>query len=238
MKLVQKTSWILTALLLAACSANTDKVQAQGKLAENKIETIDIQVIPYYSAYKGKVERISVHKELDPLLATGSRRDHQLAVKWVEENPQYITPMTMLVLAARSYDFGQRDEAVKWFYRAQNRLITTLYVLDLPKMNVAEYTGFARLIGDFITPYAFCDFAKQRNAAADAIKWTKANPYQALLLAEMPSKYQDRKKALSGAEAILDKRLAEQDTYFSNPQNKQNFIQKRQEKQTDRRFCW
>lgn len=51
--------------------------------------------------------------------------------------------MTMFTLAARAYDFGLRDEAVTWFYRGQNRLITALYVLDLPKQTVQDNTGFS-----------------------------------------------------------------------------------------------
>ena len=33
----------------------------------------------------------------------------------------FVSPMTMFALSARAYDFGLRDEAVKWFYRGQNR---------------------------------------------------------------------------------------------------------------------
>ena len=72
--------------------------------------------------------------------------------------------MTMFALSARAYDFGLRDEAVKWFYRGQNRLITALYVLDLDKLTVSNNTAFGQLVGQHVNPYAFCDLNKQHQA--------------------------------------------------------------------------
>ncbi|OOF68328.1 hypothetical protein [Rodentibacter caecimuris] len=232
---LQKMSSILTALLLSACA--NQQIKAGDTPSSEAGRTIDIQVMPYYSAYHGKVERINVHRELDPLLITNRLPDYQKAVNIAGESAQLMTPMTMFVLAARSYDFGLRDEAVKWFYRGQNRLITALYVLDLPKRSIAEYTGFSQLVGRFINSYAFCNLLNQRKLAEEAIEWTKAHPYQAIFLAEILSKHKDRKKALKEAEAVLDKRLAEQDAYFSNQQNKRKFEIQRQENQVTELFC-
>lgn len=85
----------------------------------------------------------------------------------------FVSPMTMFALSARAYDFGLRDEAVKWFYRGQNRLITALYVLDLDKLTVSNNTAFGQLVGQHVNPYAFCDLTKQHKAAQDAIDWAK-----------------------------------------------------------------
>ena len=53
--------------------------------------------------------------------------------------------MTMFTLAARAYDFGLRDEAVTWFYRGQNRLITALYVLNYQNKRCRIIQGSAML---------------------------------------------------------------------------------------------
>lgn len=146
--------------------------------------------------------------------------------------------MTMFALSARAYDFGLRDEAVKWFYRGQNRLITALYVLDLDKLTVSNNTAFGQLVGQHVNPYAFCDLNKQHKEAQDAIDWVKNHPYQTVFLPQLPSKYPDRKQALKEAEAKLDARLIEQDRYFANPENKAKWEKERQDNLVNERFCW
>ena len=150
----------------------------------------------------------------------------------------FVSPMTMFALSARAYDFGLRDEAVKWFYRGQNRLITALYVLDLDKLTVSNNTAFGQLVGQHVNPYAFCDLNKQHKAAQDAIDWAKNHPYQAVFLPQLPSKHPDRKQALKEAEAKLDTRLVEQDRYFANPENKVKWEKERQDNLVNERFCW
>jgi hypothetical protein len=46
--------------------------------------------------------------------------------------------MTMMVLAIRLYDIGERDEAVFWFYAAKARTIVLLEVLDMPQSGLAQ----------------------------------------------------------------------------------------------------
>lgn len=232
---LKKTGLIFTALLL---SINVHASAKSGQGNVEKVKSIDIQVMPYYSAFGGKAELVNVYNEINSLLASNRFADYQKAVKFVEKEPEFVTPITMFTLAARSYDFGQRDEAVKWYYRGRNRLITTLDVLNLSKMTEAEYIGFSKLVGNVINTYAFCNFAKQEKAAEEAIKWVKENPYQAIFHENIPSKYSDRKKALKEAEAKLDKLLAERKNYLSDSKNKQAFLQKREKNQVQQRFCW
>ncbi|WP_077423362.1 hypothetical protein [Rodentibacter myodis] len=232
---LKKTGLIFTALLVST-SACTSIKSGSGNI--KKVKSIDIQVIPYYSALGGKVEWVNVYNEIDPLLASNRFTDYQKAVEIVEKDPALVTPITMFTLAARSYDFGKRDDAVKWFYRGRDRLITALYVLNLPKMSEVEYVDFSKLVGSVINPYAFCDFAKQEKAAEEAVKWVKANPYQAIFYEKIPSKYSDRKKALKESEAELDKRLIRQKNYLSNSKHKQEFLQQREKNQVQQRFCW
>lgn len=228
MKVLIKTSLILTALCLNACSS----------ISKAPVKSIDIYVKPYYSAQKGKAENVFVHNKIDPMLRENSLRGYENAAKFAEENPARISPMTMFTLAARAYDFGLRDEAVDWYYRGQNRLITTLYVLDLLKRTVDDNTGFAQIVGQFINPYAFCDLTKQRKAAENALNWTIAHPYEILFIKALPSKFADRRTALKDAEAKLKARLQEQDAFFANPENKSTWQKERSENFVNERFCW
>lgn len=228
MKSLIKTSAILTALCLTACHS----------IGKEPVKSIDIYVAPYYSAENGKANNIFVHEKIDPMLRENTVKGYQSAVKFVEENPARISPMTMFTLAARAYDLGLRDESVKWFYRGQDRLITALYVLDLPKQTAAENTGFAQLIGQFVNPYAFCDMQKQRKAAEDAVKWTIAHPYEVVFIPTLPSKFADRKAALKEAEGKLFARLKEQDEFFANPEKKANWQKERTQNLVNERFCW
>ncbi|QPB42617.1 hypothetical protein [Rodentibacter haemolyticus] len=228
MKLLIKTQVILTALYLTACSS----------INKAPIKSVDIYVKPYYSAQNGRVDNVFIHNKIDPMLRENTLKGYQSAVKFVEENPARISPMTMFTLAARAYDFGLRDEAVNWYYRGQNRLITALYVLDLPKRTVEDNTGFSQVVGQFINPYAFCDLQKQRKDAEAAVNWTISHPYEILFIETFPSKYQDRKAALKEAEEKLKARLKEQDEFFANPQNKEKWQKARLENFVNERFCW
>lgn len=228
LKLAIKITIILTALGLTACSA----------ISKEPVKSIDIYVKPYYSSEKGKVQNVFVHKQLDPMLRENSLEGYQSAAKFVEENSARISPITMFTLAARAYDFGLRDEAVKWFYRGQNRLITALYVLDLPKATVAENTGFSQVVGQFVNPYAFCDLTKQRKEAENAVDWTINHPYEIIFMKALPSKFEDRHFALKGAEEKLKVRLKAQDEFFTDPQNKAKWEKERSENHVNERFCW
>ncbi|OOF76885.1 hypothetical protein BKG96_09355 [Rodentibacter caecimuris] len=228
MKLAVKIPVILTALGLTACSS----------ISKEPVKSIDIYVKPYYSSEKGKAGNVFVHKQLDPMLRENTLNGYQSAVKFVQENPARISPITLFTLAARAYDFGLRDEAVKWFYRGQNRLITALYVLDLPKATVAENTGFSQVVGQFVNPYAFCDLNKQRKTAEEAVNWVISHPYDTVFMKALPSKFQDRKVALKAAEEKLKLRLKAQDEFFADPQNKAKWQKERSENHVNERFCW
>lgn len=202
----------ITALFITACSS----------ISKEPVKTVDIYIKPYYSAENGKAENVFVHKEIDPMLRENTLKGYKSAVKFVEENPARISPMTMFTLAARAYDFGLRDEAVTWFYRGQNRLITALYVLDLPKQTVQDNTGFSHVVGQFVNAYAFCDFDKQSRAAENAVKWTIAHPYEVVFLPALPTKFADRQKALKESEEKLVQRLQEQARFLLIQKIKKN----------------
>lgn len=95
MKLAVKISVILTALGLTDCSS----------ISKEPVKSIDIYVKPYYSSEKGKAGNVFVHKQLDPMLRENTLNGYQSAVKFVQENPARISPITLFTLAARAYDF-------------------------------------------------------------------------------------------------------------------------------------
>ncbi len=218
----------ITALFITACSS----------ISKTPVKSVDVYIKPYYSAENGKAENVFVHKEIDPMLRENTLKGYKSAVKFVEESPARISPITMFTLSARAYDFGLRDEAVTWFYRGQNRLITALYVLDLPKQTVQDNTGFSHVVGQFVNAYAFCNFDKQSRAAENAMKWTITHPYEVIFLPALPSKFADRRKALKEAEEKLVQRLQEQARFFGNPKNKEKWQKERSENFVNERFCW
>lgn len=228
MKPLSKISVIFTTIFMSGCTA----------ISKTPVKSLDIYIKPYYSAEKGKAENVFVHKDIDPMLRKNTPKSYKSAVKFVEENPARISPMTMFTLAARAYDFGLRDEAVTWFYRGQNRLITALYVLDLPKQTVQDNTGFSHVVGQFVNAYAFCNFDKQSIAAQNAVKWTIVHPYEVIFLPALPAKFADRQKALKEAEEKLIQRLQEQARFFANPNNKEKWQKERSENFVNERFCW
>ncbi|WP_373778071.1 hypothetical protein [Glaesserella sp.] len=202
------------------------------------VKSIDIYVAPYYSAANGVPEYVQVYTKIDALLMKNTRESFQQAVNIVEADPAFVTPMTMYALAARAYDLGLRDEAVFWYYVGQSRLSMVDHVLDLSKMSMAEYAGFDRLVGAVVNPYAFCRIEKQRELQLKAVNWVKSHPYQALFEASIPSKQQDRQKALADAINNLDKSLADTKAYFDVAKNRAEFELQRQENKVDQRFCW
>jgi hypothetical protein len=65
-----------------------------------------------------------------------------------------VTPMTMMVLTIRLYDFGLRDEAVFWLYVAKERYIVMSEVLNVKTPALAQaddaVRSFATLAGPII----------------------------------------------------------------------------------------
>ncbi|WP_424405131.1 hypothetical protein [Pasteurella sp. PK-2025] len=202
------------------------------------VKSIDIYVLPYYSAQNGKAELVNVYSRIDPLLLENTVDGYQKAVKIVQTKASYVSPMTLLALAARAYDLGFRDEAVFWFYVGQQRLLVVDHVADLSKMQMAEYVGFVQLTKTPILAYAFCDMKKQDDIADKAYEWTKNNPYLALLDNRIASKFKNRQEGLEDAQKMLDKREKEQKTLFNDPKTQAQIKQSRKENNVDAMYCW
>lgn len=202
-----------------------------------KITSVDVYN-SYYSAQGGKADYVRVYKAIDALLLTNKKSDYEKAAQIVRQDPSLITPMTMYVLAARAYDMGLRDEAVFWYFTGHFRLMMVNDVLDLPKMNMAEYSDFHRLVGLFILPYAGCDLDKRQKIQNQALQWVKSNPYKALLSPQLKSKHSDRQKAIQQAEKDITEWVSQSQNYLKDPKNLAEFKKKRQELNTDQKFCW
>src|SRR5258705_4346558 len=105
-------------------------------------------------------------KTFDELLSPTKRKDIVAARDRIVSDPKVITPMTMMVLAIRLYDFGLRDDSVFWFYAAKDRYITLAAVVDIDKAGLSDVDAavksFAQLAGPAINGYAFCDIGKQQ----------------------------------------------------------------------------
>ncbi|MGR3807675.1 hypothetical protein [Pasteurella testudinis] len=206
------------------------------------IKSIDVYITPYYSAQNGKAEVVNTYELINHLLLSNKLDDFKKAVQLVEAAPDNVTPMTLMVLAARAYDVGLRDEAVFWFYNGKNRYITLVDVIDIKdKMFFETRTtmgAFINLIGSFINSYAFCDINKQREIQQKSINWVREHPYQIIFSKELPSPHTDRQAALKKAEKELDDILKDQDAYFANPKNLAEFQAKRKANNADQQFCW
>ncbi|MBN6710128.1 hypothetical protein JFL47_02585 [Haemophilus haemoglobinophilus] len=203
-----------------------------------QIRSIDIYVLPYYEAQNGKAIMVNIDPNFDHLLLENTTEGYKKVVEIVKNSSGGIHPVLLFALSARAYDLGFRDEAVFWFYVARQRLLVLNHVAELPRMLMAEYNGFNQLVKGHVLAYAFCDMDKQEKILAEAYKWTRDNPYLALLHEDVPSKFSDRQKGLEDAQKMLDKRQQEQKTVFSDPAMIAKIKKSREEMNADKLFCW
>jgi hypothetical protein len=182
---------------------------ALSQIAAAPVTQIAVYVTPYYasSTSPGGRPQVAVDRDIDALLASNRREDIAAAQKAVMARPDLITPMTLMVLAIRSYDVGLKDDSVFWFYVAKNRYLTLHDVLDTSAAAFGEVdesvAAFATLAGPVINGYAFCDLAKQQQAEVTALDWVEKHPYKALFIPNLPAKPGDRQDNLKGAIARL-----------------------------------
>ena len=208
------------------------------------VKHIGVYVMPYYAAAEkpGDPPKVAVGATFDALLASTRKADLLAARNLVESKPQMVTPMTLMVLAIRSYDMGLRDDAVLWFYVAKDRYFTVRGVLDVGSPGLAQVEdavrNFATLAGPFINAYAFCDLAKQRTIRLKSIAWVEKNTYQALFMEQMPARPGKRAENLKKALAGIREGEEKERQYFGDKKNMQDFMKARKDNQVEARFCW
>jgi hypothetical protein len=217
-------------------------------ISAKEVRSVDIYVTPYYSsAAKASKRVVSVDRRFDALLKSDRREDVVNARDQVLADPALVSPITMMVLASRLYDVGERDDAVFWFYVAKDRYMTVAGVLvgfDRGGMGsggaeVASAMGaFVQLAGPTINSYAFCDVAKQQALRRKAYDWVVANPYQAVFAPELPAKGEDRAALLTAALDKVREGMEQETAYLTDADNLATLKARRAENKVDALFCW
>ncbi|MDO5091571.1 MAG: hypothetical protein Q4D61_08485 [Cardiobacteriaceae bacterium] len=204
------------------------------------IRTIDIHVTPYYAA--GNPPQINIGLDFQQLLASDKREDILAARDRIAANPAGITPMSMMVLAIRLYDVGERDESVFWHYAAKNRFYTLMNAVDPDASGLFEarhaMNAFVELAGPYHNSYAFCERDRQPAIAKRAIDWVEANPYAAIdhpNMVPLPGGTQENVKKTIAKLRDAQQKEAEQ---LNDPAFWQEFQQQRRDKGVDEQFCW
>jgi hypothetical protein len=218
--------------------------QRVGAFAAEPVKRVAIYVRPYYEAANSADERphVAIGESLSGLLSSNRREDILAARDSVVAQPRLVTPMSLMVLAIRLYDVGLRDDAVFWFYVANDRFITLADVIDIEASGMAQVEvavrSFATFAGPVINGYAFCDLAKQKELRAKALVWVEQNPYQAMFMDRLTAKPGDRaanlKLAIRTVHLNVDKELS----YFADPKHVEDFYATRKRNDADVKFCW
>jgi hypothetical protein len=207
------------------------------------VRHVGIYVQPYYEAARepGGTPRVAVGRSFDALAS--NRREDILAIRdRIVAEPKLVTPMTLMVLAIRLYDFGLRDDSVFWFYAAKDRFLTLDGVVEVGAGGLAQVEdavrNFSTLAGPIINGYAFCDIANQQAIRAKALDWVESNPYEAIFMERLPAKQSNRKQALAAAVALLRRNAARERAYLQDPDNAAKFRAERARNGTDEKYCW
>jgi hypothetical protein len=225
--------------LVLACSG--DRTPDRDEAA---VTSVGIYVMPYYDAATTPRGRpmVAVGRAFDGLLASNNRRDILRVRNAIQAEPGHITPITLMVLAIRLYDIGERDEAVFWFYVAKDRFATMAAVLDLDAPELAQHAdavlSFNTLAGPVINGYAFCDPTRQRELRRAALEWVEQSPYQAVFAAQLPARPGDRQANLRRAIAELRASGEEEGRYLEDPANLAEFNRLRAENRAGEKYCW
>lgn len=219
-------------------------VFAGGVQAAEPVKQIGIYVEPYYRSARatGETPRVAVGARFDTLLASSKREDILAVRDLVATDPKVVTPMTMMVLAVRLYDVGERDEAVFWFYAAKDR---TLILTEVAAPNAAPIAqaveairAFSALAGPAINGYAFCDLKNQQAIRARALDWVAANPYQVMFMQQLPSRGGDRAALAAVGLKLAQDNAGKERAHFDDERNRAAFYASRKQNEMEAKFCW
>ena len=212
--------------------------------AAEPVKQIDIYVEPFYRSARtpGEAPQVKVGRNYDTLLASSQREAILAARDLIKAQPQLVTPMTMMVLAVRLYDVGERDEAVFWFYAAKDRMLvlTEVAVPRAPQLAQAldAVIAFSTLAGPTINGYAFCDLKNQQAIRARALDWVAANPYQVMFMQQLPARGGDRAALAAAGLRLARDNAANERSYFEDDANRTGFYATRKQNEMEAKFCW
>ena len=212
---------------------------------DEPVRRIDVYVSPYYAAASeaGGTPQVSVGgAPFDQLLASNRREDILAARDRIQQQPDAITPMTLMVLAIRLYDIGERDDAVFWFYVAKHRYTTLAYSADVnaPALEAANsaMSAFNSLAGPYINSYAFCNVKKQQAANQRAYEWVRDHPYAALYHEKLPRLPGDPQANIQKGLDAIAKGIADEKALVADPKAMVELQQRRKKNNVDAQFCW
>jgi hypothetical protein len=185
---------------------------------------------------------IAVGNKYDKLLKSERSVDILKVRDKIKADSKSVSPMSMMVLAIRLYDVGLRDEAVFWYYAAEDHCLEPTKVIDLQASGLDKadqaMRGFTAALSPIIKGYAFCDLAKQQVQRQKALEWTENNPYGTVLAERFTARPGDRAANLQLAIADVKRNAAEERAYFANARKRRAFYAKRKRHQDDVKYCW
>lgn len=215
---------------------------------DRAVRSVDIYVTPLYSAGVTQRERrVSVDRRLNARLRSDDPADIRAVAAEVLADGADVSPLALMVLSARLYDIGDRDEAVFWHYVAKDRFFTLRDVLvgyDRGGMGsdeqelVSAMGAFVQLAGPVINSYAFCDIANQMTQRRRAFDWVAANPYAALMDSRNRAKGSDRTALLAQAIADIRTAMEQEVAYLAEPANVVQLEASRRENGVPEQYCW
>jgi len=232
---------ILCALLAVPALA---RAQAASAPVAEPVRQLVVYLPPYYAAGDtfAAAPKVAVDPAYDKLLASTSAADIRKVRDAIAAQPDLVKPETMMVLAIRLYDTGQRDDAVFWYYAARDRFLTMDAVLDMRSLQLLKVVevveSFIHAIAPAMDGYALCDPARHQEREDRAIAWVAAHPYKLLGYSDLPAQSDDRNAALVDAVNKLREASAHNRELLAQPEMLAKLADVRKQSQADTRFCW
>ena len=212
--------------------------------AAEPVRQLGVYIPPYYAAGATFAEapKVAVDPAWDAMLASTDPAAIRKARDAIAAHPDLVTPETLMVLAIRLYDTGQRDDAVFWYYAGRDRFLTMEAVLDMRSLRLARQAAtvdsFVDALGRAIDGYAFCDLDRHQEREDRAIAWVAAHPYKVLGYSDLPAQSEDRNATLANAVNKLREASAHNAELLSHPEMRAQLAEARAKSQADARFCW
>lgn len=215
---------------------------------EGPVRSVDIYVTPFYSSAQTEKKRtVRVDSRFDKLLRADDRASILEAESAIRSEPADVSPITMMVLASRLYDVGERNASVFWFYAAKDRFFTMRDVLEgydkpAPFTPSGEFTAavgsFFQLAGSTINGYAFCNIENQQTLKKEAFNWVKENPYALLFEEKQKAKKSGRQELLKASILENEDKMNKESAYLRDPNNVSKLQDGRRDSGVDSKYCW
>ena len=213
-------------------------------LAAYQVRVVPVRVAPYYEAgdHRADRPRIATHSGFDRLLESTRPEDIRKVGDAIKAEPEGVNPITMMVLAIRSYDVGLRDESVFWYYAGRDRMATASAVLDKGFAEVARIDAATRAFvlraGPTINGYALCDVDRYRRIRREALEWVDKNPFATIFIETIPARPGDRRSLLARSVRELRTEVEEEAAALGRPEEAAKRAAARREAEADDKYCW